>query len=227
MLKRLIWESEGQAAAEFGLALLVLLPLVFWTLRFTDLMNERMEVIQAARYVVWERAYGRSESDIQAHAAGFLKEASIFSGGSHVSLQVRVNPPRSTRDDMWSLALPVPEALGLQRNNYYTCSVTMRDQLFNGLNISSTARYGLIADPWHLTDRNRNGSIDNDDLEKAVYGIWGYPVLDKLNGILDVSRKIQDSWIIQLLSHIPGIDFSLDIEPRGYPKLESVPMPSN
>lgn len=226
---QLFSEDKGQAVAEFCIALLVLLPLVFWILRFTDFLNERTKGIEMSRYAVWEAAYGRESSDIRERVIEILKSSSFFT--SRNSMTVEVNPKtESTRKDILSLSYgfghTMPQDLDLKDQNYFTCSIHVKDNLIFGLPVSTTSRYGLISNPWHLTDRNQNGSLDDKDLELAVNGIYFWPVFnDQIRQVLDLSQRIQSNWAVQWLVSITGQ--SLDIDPRGHPKLDSVPMPAN
>ena len=239
---RSVLKDDGQALAEFGVALLVLVPLLFWILRFADLLTEKHRVIEMSRFAVWEMANGGEVSDVENRVRSALSEASLFSSGSDISVSVNLGI-QSTEDDLQTLNRSYPVVfigsgnsmatdLRLNFNNRYTCGITVRNRLI-GLPVSVSGRCGLIGDSWHLIDAGwfgGNGKIDNDDLEFAVYGIWLWPLNDPtLRALLDVSHEIQESEFMKWLSRWPFDMFStfdLDIEPRGYPKLEFVPRPS-
>jgi hypothetical protein len=242
MRRRSATEEEGQALAEFGVALLVLVPLLFWILRFADLLTEKHRVIEMSRSAVWEMANGGEVSDVESRIRSTLSESSLFSSGSDISVDVNIGI-QSTEDDLKTLSRsyplyfigtgnPMATDFGLNFNNRYTCGITVRDRLF-GLPVSVSGRCGLIGDSWHLIDAGwfgGNGKIDNDDLEFAVYGVWLWPLNSPtLRALLDVNHAIQESDFMKVLSRWPFdmySTFDLDIEPRGHPKLEFVPRPS-
>jgi hypothetical protein len=232
MLERMWRDRCGQAAAEFGLALLILLPLIYGMLRFGELLHEKHKTIECARFAAWEKAYGRRDADIDNRIRSIMREASLFS--PHADVNVRIVPRHeSTEDDLRTLSLgfsgpfigdKMPKELDLKSNNHYVYTVSVRDRLTLGMNITLRSHCSLIANPWHLTDRNGRNGVDNLDLEDAVYGIYMWPVFNnEIETILNLSRRFQDNGFVRTLVWLTGQ--SLDIDPRGHPDLGAVPRP--
>jgi hypothetical protein len=230
---RSMMRDDGQALAEFGVALLVLVPLLFWILRFADMLTEKHRVIEMSRFAVWEMANGGDASDVEARVQSTLAEASMFSTRSDVSIDVDIGI-QSTRTGVVALAVgingedtedyPVSDGLDLNYNNLYTCRIALRHPFLLGLPTAVSDRSALVSDTWYLTDRTGNGEIKDEDLEKAVYGLYFWPDLSgAIATVLDVSHTIQDSWVCDAIEFLMNID--LDIEPWGHPKLENVPQP--
>ena len=156
-----------------------------------------------------------------------LKKASLFSPQSDVSVNVNINSKTTKNDFLSFRSLPavgnMPNSLGLEQKNHYISRITLNDKLSLGINYSLTSQCGLISDPWHLTDRDNDGNIDNDDLAKAIKGIYFWPGSPIINRLLDITSWLQNNWFIQLMVSWSGQ--SLDIDPRGHPNLKQVPKP--
>jgi len=227
MFKKLWAHEYGQAAAEFGLALIVLMPLLFWILRFAELVNEKHKSIEAARYIVWESGYGRSRSDIRMRVNNMFSNASLFSpqGGLTVTPNAAT---RSTQGDFIFFSnsfLNVPQALGLRFNNHQRANVIVTDELMFGIPVTIRSQAGLITNPWHLHDRNNNSRLDDGDLKDAVYDLHMYPFTFLARRVFDVIGWLHNNRLMQWIAWFFG-QAPPDVEPRGHTRLDDVPEPN-
>lgn len=232
MLKKIYENQAGQAVVEFAIALMVLLPLTFWMLRLGTLLNVRHKAIESARMVVWERAYGRSEAATKQLVESTVKNGSLFSRPSDIKLTTAMHRESSRSD--YRVMLDVPDGLGLKFDNYYVGDIRVNGNLPLGVNFSMRERFVMLADPWNLHDRNGNRKIDNDDLTRAVNGIFFWvpgvgsvtsgAINTFLNGAAKLQSTIRNLPIVGFLLRFAGVE--IDIDPRGHPKLEAVPRPS-
>lgn len=232
-MKRKYFDDEtGQAVAEFCMALLVLLPLVFWTFRLGALLHLKHETIANGRFATWEKAYGRDEHAIDKMIQNDLQNNAMLIAPAQIKVKSGVSAA-SSRDDLVAL-LDVPDGLKLNRDGYQLSEVRVRGKLLLGIDFELSDKSILLADPWNLTDRNNNRRIDDEDLADAVDGIYfwvpgiGKTTSGAIRAFWDsfegLQRKIRNlplvGWLLRLSGH------ELDIDPRGHPRLDVVPQPS-
>lgn len=232
MKRRYFADEAGQAVAEFCLALLVLLPLVFWMFRLGALMNLKHEALECARLAAWEKAYGRDEHAIEKMIKDDLQNSAMLIAPAQIKIKSGVSTA-SSRDDLVSL-LDVPDGLKLNRDGYHLSEVRVQGKLLLGIDFELSDKSMLLADPWNLTDRNGNRRIDDEDLADAVDGIYfwmpgiGKTTSGAIRTFLDSFESLQNTieglplvgWLLRLSGH------ELDIDPRGHPRLDHVPQPS-
>jgi hypothetical protein len=232
MLKKIYQHQTGQAVAEFGIALLVLLTLIFWMLRLGTLLNLRHKAVESARLVVWEKAYGRDENGITQLVESTIRNGALFSPPSDFEINARISR-ESSRNDYQAL-LDVPDGLGLKHDNFYVGDIRVTGDLLFGTDFSLRERFVMLADPWNLNDRNGDRRVDDDDLAHAVNGIYFWipgagpltsgAIGSFLNGFSSLQRSIRNLPLVGFLLRFAGIE--IDIDPRGHPTLEAVPKPS-
>lgn len=227
MLRKIYQHEAGQAVAEFGLALLILLPLVFWMLRLGTLLNLKHEALEFARLAVWEKAYGQNEKAIDELIRSEIKNAALFSNPA--SLQVSVIRRRESSRGEFRAMMNIPQRLDLTHDNYYISEVVISGDLLLGTKFSVNGKYAMLADSWNLTDRNHNRRVDDRDLQESLDGIYFWPVPSAVvKTVLRTSRQLQHTIrnlpLVGLL--LQFIDVEIDIEPGGHPRLNAVPTPS-
>lgn len=232
MMRKYFDDETGQAVAEFCLALLVLLPLVFWMFRLGAMMNLKHEALECARLATWEKVYGREKHAIKKMITNDLQNSARLIAPQKLESQSGVRAA-SSRDDFASF-VDVPDGLQLNREGYYHGSVRVQGDLLLGVKFELNGKYTMLADPWNLTDRNGNRRIDDEDLAEAVDGIYfwmpgiGKTTSGAIRNFLDSFEGLQKSirnlpligWLLRLSGH------ELDIDPRGQPRLDIVPQPS-
>lgn len=235
MSRKLFHHDAGQAAAEFGLALMVLLPLVLWMLRLGELLNMKHHILGAANLAVWESIHGRKETDIKKMVESELKAGILFSDRSRVKIETTLKVESSKSDFAIVSKSGVPPTLLSDHTdacyeNYYLSRIKVNGTLPLGFKYSLTEKYAVLGDPWNLADQNGDGQIADDDLAETVNEIYFWlpgvgPVISKsIKKVLDVSRDIQDNSFVRTLVRMAGQD--LDIDPRGHPSLNQVPSAS-
>lgn len=231
MIKNVIQENKGQAVAEFGLSLLILLPLIFWILNFAELLNVRHKITEMTRFSAWEKAYGRTDHDIEERVKNTLNHSSLFSSSNNsVTIKRKI---KSTQHDFYTLSLghnnsPIGRrmiySLGLNEDNHYIYTVECDEKLPFEHHVTLSGHYSIISDSWHLTDKSSNNKIDNKDLEYHVYRIFFWPLFNlEIKKFLDIFDKFQYNRWVQELVNLVGQ--KLDINPRGHPTLDHVPSP--
>lgn len=231
MLNKIRQLEEGQAVAELGLALLILLPITFWMLRLGSLLNLKHQTIQFARLAVWEKAYGRDENSIRQMIQKNIKAEALFSDAATITVKTDLTTGSSGGD--YKAMLDLADGMKLQRNGYYFAHIRVNGELPFGGDYSLDGKYAMLTDPWSLTDINKNRRIDDGDLQGRINRIYlWFPVVGRatsgpIKEFLDTfeswQRKIRNfpfvSWLLGLKN--------LDIAPRGKAKLNIVPPPSD
>lgn len=224
MVKKLYNHEAGQAVAEFGLALLILLPLTFWMLRLGSLLTLNHKVIESARLAVWEKAYGRDEKTIMPMVEADIKNSALFADAD----QLQISTVWSKEAVNSSAMLGMSERLGLKQDRYYVSQIKVKGDLLLGVNFSLTGRNAMLVDPWNLTDRDDDQQIDDDDLEEAVDKIFfwmpgiGGMITSKISAFLTTTSTLNT--IFSFPAFLLG--GTCDIDPSGHPKLDAVPQPS-
>ena len=231
-IRKIYQHEAGQAVAEFGLALLILLPLIFWMLRLGTLFNLKHKAIESARLAVWERAHGADEQAITELITRNIKSGALFTNPSNLEVGLSLTQ-KPSQHEIKSMA-DLPRGLGLGADNYYVSEVTVQGDLLLGVKFSANGKYAMLADPWNLTDRDRNRRIDDDDLKDAVKGIFlwfpgiGPATSGAIGTFLDTFEGFQEEIrsfpLVGTILRAAGVD--LDIDPRGHPRLDAVPKPS-
>lgn len=229
MVRKLYKENAGAAAAEFAFSLLILVPLLLWTIRLGELLNVHHTSLEAARTAAWERAYGGREADIKTLVENTVKKGAIFSNQSNINITTTFSR-ESSQDDYNIVSFSgVPERLGLLYQNYHKVRVVIEGQLPMGIDYSLQKSHILLTDPWNLTDQNNDRRITSEeDLEPVVYKLYFYDPIsggvasDLVNWGLDFFDSIEG--FLGPILWLTGNE--LDIDPRGHPTLEHVPQPS-
>lgn len=227
-MHKLLRDTQGQAVAEFGLSLLILLPLLLWMLRLGEIMHVKQTAIESARFAAWERAYGRDPADINSLVKKKIAGATIFTRDGAMRAHVETRSG-SSKSHMRTLAAGIgrsmPKALGLRFDNFYRTRVQVSGRLLRGVSYTLTENYALVSDPWHLIDQDNNHRIESSDLEETVNRIYFYPVFSaRVKQVLDFAGRLQNHWIVRTLVRWSGQE--LDIDPRGHAKLDEVPKPA-
>lgn len=230
-MKKFLKDESGQALVEFALVLFfILLPLVFWMLRFSELIEEKHKLIESVRFATWERAYGRRETDVKNQIKQIMRDASLYTRRSDVTVKFNFTEG-STHN---SLKVPslgfhlnevthnIPEVMELNQETHFSTEIIVEDKLPFNYNVELRDTYGLVSDSWNLTDYNMDNAIDNEDLREHVNKIIFWPGPSRtIKKILDFSNRLSKSYYVQKLVKWAGQE--LDVEPRGYQKLECIP----
>lgn len=228
MIRRLYYTENGQAAAEFCIALLVLVPLIFWMLRLGDLLNAKHKTIETVRLASWEKAYGRKETEIADLMSTIIEEGALFSNPASYQINTSFSTESSKSDLNWlSYVCGWPDWLELSYDNYYQSQITIQGKLPFGLDFTLNENYALLGDPWNLSDQNNDGQIQNEDLETSVNRMYLWmPVVDPngleaVNRIINIAEDVINSSPVRVLAWIFGSD--LDVRPKGHPNLREIP----
>lgn len=224
-MRNIAKHEEGQAVAEFSLALLVLLPLVLWMFRLGDLLNLSHKTIEAARLATWEKAYGRNEVSTRELALQTIESGALFAKSSHLQINVELKN-ESSRDDLAAM-LDLPQTLRLGQENYFVSEIEVQGKLLLGIPFSLNRKSALLADPWNLTDQNGDARItDKEDLKKVLEPahFWIPYAGSAVNSAIRTIVNATNSGIIKSLASWAGQD--IDIDPMGNPSLDQVPAPS-
>lgn len=229
MLRKLLNNNRGQAVAELGLALMILLPLIFWMLRLGDLLNMKHQMIEAARFAVWEKTHGRPDSEIKRMIETDIKSGTLFYG-SALQVNTALGVESSKNDFTVFSVADAPAALGLRYDNYFLSRIEARGKTPFGFDYTVTENYAMLGDSWNLTDRDGDQKVTDKDLQASVKGLYfwapwiGNYSTAGLNTILDKLDDIQNNSIVKFLASWSGQQ--LDLDPRGHPRLDQVPPPS-
>lgn len=223
-MKKLYGDSEGQAVAEFSLALLVLLPLVLWMFRFGDLLNLSHKAIEAARLTTWENAYGRSEVSTKELAFETVQSGALFSEPSNLRIKVEVKN-ESPQENLGAM-LDFPKTLSLAQENYYTGEIEVKGKLLLGVPYTLNRKAALLADPWNLTDHDGDARLTDKDLKKVLEPthFWIPYAGSTINSAIRSIVNAANNGIIKNLASWAGQN--IDIDPMGNPSLDQVPGPS-
>lgn len=224
MIKKLFNHEAGQAVAEFGLALLILLPLTFWMLRLGSLLNLNHKITESARFAVWEKAYGRDEKTIMPMVEADIKNSVLFTDAD----QLQISTAWNKESVKFSAMLGMPARLGLKQDRYYVSQIKVQGDLLLGVNFSLNGRNAMLVDPWNLTDRDNDQQVDDDDLEDAVDKLffWMPGIGGIITSKINVFRTTTST--LNTIFHFPALLLGgrCDIDPSGHPKLDAVPQPS-
>ena len=121
MVRKLYYTESGQAAAEFCIALLILLPLIFWMLRLGDLLNTKHKTIETVRLASWDKAYGREETEIADLMSKTIEDGALFSSPASYQVTTSFSTETSESDFTWLSRVCVwPDWLDFSYDNYYT-----------------------------------------------------------------------------------------------------------
>jgi hypothetical protein len=234
--RKLLHHDAGQAAAEFGLALMVLLPLMLWMLRLGEVLNMKHRMLGAANLAVWERAYGRKETDIKKMVEADLKANILFSDRSRVKIETTLKVESSKRDFKSVSWSGVPPTLLSNHtdacyDNYYLSRIQVNGTLPLGFKYSLAEKHAMLGDPWNLADQNGDRQITNYDLAETVNRIYfwfpgaGRVTTPVINTILNTGNRILNNGVVRILLRLAGQEPGT-IDPRGHPRLNQVPSAS-